>query len=156
MMDMRKSPAFWLCTWFGCGLLKPAPGTWGTLGALPFGVALMLWGLPQLALATILISLVGYMAVQSYQAKTGVHDAGHIVIDEVAGIWLTLMAALPTPLSVGVAFLLFRAFDILKPWPVSWADRKLTGAVSVMLDDLLAGVYAVIVLIGLRYAGIDL
>lgn len=149
-----KSPATWLATWFGCGLMRPAPGTWGTLGGLPFGVLLLVFGgVPVLALATILVTLIGYWAADRFEKQTGTHDAGAIVIDEVAGLWLTLLAAAPTPLSVGLAFLLFRFFDIVKPWPVSWCDRQLPGARGVMADDLAAGVYAALVLWGLRYAG---
>ncbi len=149
-----KDPSNLLATWFGCGLMRPAPGTWGTLGALPFGILLMMAGWPVLLAATILLSYAGWKAADKFGEETGTHDASIIVVDEAAGIWLTLLAATPTGLSVVLAFLLFRLFDILKPWPVSWCDEKLTGGLGVMADDLAAGVYAGLCLWGLRYAGI--
>ena len=150
-----KDPATWLATWFGCGLARPGPGTVGTLGALPFGILMMMFGgWPVLLAATAIIFLVGLWAAGRVEKQLGEHDASLIVIDEVAGMWLTLMAAAPTPLSVLLALGLFRLFDILKPWPISWADKKLPGAAGVMVDDILAGIYAVIVLEGLSFAGI--
>ncbi|MBU0800675.1 MAG: phosphatidylglycerophosphatase A [Alphaproteobacteria bacterium] len=144
-----------LATWFGCGRAKRAPGTWGTLGSLPFGILFMvLGGWPLLLVATVLVSIIGYYAAAVYERETGTHDSGAIVIDEVAGMWLTLCAATLTPLSIVLAFALFRGFDILKPWPVSWADRKLPGAAGVMADDILAGVYAALCLWGLCFAGL--
>lgn len=154
MMDFKK-PETWLATWFGCGLLRPAPGTWGTLGGLPFGIGLLLLGgLPALLSGIALLLPLGWWATTKLQAHTGEHDAGYIVIDEVAGIWVALLAAAPTPLSVALAFLLFRAFDIFKPWPCSYFDQKLSGAASVMLDDVAAGLYAALCLIGLHYVGL--
>lgn len=87
-------------------------------------------------------------------AMTGDHDGGYIVVDEVAGLSIALLAASLTPLSLLLAFLLFRLFDIFKPWPCNWLDQKLTGAASVMLDDVMAGIYAALCLIGLAYVGI--
>ena len=114
-----KKPYFWLATWFGCGLARPAPGTWGTLGGLPLGILLMMGGPVYLAAGIIIVFAAGLWAAREFEKATGEHDAGMIVIDEVAGIWVTLLAAQMTPLSLLLAFLLFRAFDILKPWPVS-------------------------------------
>jgi len=149
-----RDPAVWLATWFGCGLMKPAPGTWGTLGALPFGVMMLVFGgWPVLLAGIIFISWAGRRAADRMEKQMGEHDAGIIVVDEVAGMWLTLLAAKPAALSVALAFLLFRFFDIVKPWPVSWCDRKLEGATGVMADDLAAGVYAALCLLGLHYAG---
>jgi phosphatidylglycerophosphatase A len=143
-----------LATWFGCGLARKAPGTWGTLGALPPGL-LLLWcgGIAALLPAILIVSILGYYAAATYERETGTHDSGAIVIDEVAGMWITLCAATLTPLSIILAFALFRLFDITKPWPVSWADRR-PGATGVMLDDIIAGIIAAICLWGLRYAGI--
>jgi phosphatidylglycerophosphatase A len=80
-------------------------------------------------------------------------DPSAIVIDEVAGQWLVLLGAAPNPLSYVLAFVLFRVFDIWKPWPVSWADRRLAGGLGIMLDDLLAAVYAVLALFVLLAIG---
>jgi len=73
---------------------------------------------------------------------SGAEDPGAVVIDEIAGQWLALLAVEPTLVGYAVGFALFRAFDILKPWPVSWADCNVTGGIGVMLDDVLAAAYA--------------
>ena len=80
-------------------------------------------------------------------------DSGMIVIDEAVGLWIAMIPCVLTPLSVGLAFVLFRVFDILKPFPIGWLDKRVNGATGVMIDDVLAGIYAALVLIGLRYAG---
>ena len=150
-----KHPATWIATWFGCGLMRPGPGTWGTLGALPFGVALMLAGFPALIAGIALLFPLGLWAAGKVGEMTQEEDSQMIVIDEAAGIWIALLAATPDLFSILFAFAAFRFFDILKPWPVNWLDRKPGGAVSVMLDDVMAGLYAALVMTGLRYAGID-
>lgn len=136
----RLHPAFWLSTWFGCGLMPKAPGTWGSLAALGMG-----WGIVHVAgglglgLATVVVSLLGWWSADVHGRKTGTSDASEIVIDEVAGQWLVLLAAPPEPLYYAVSFALFRLLDITKPWPISWADRTIKGGLGVMLDDLIAG-----------------
>ena len=144
--DARKSVPlipFLLATWFGCGLSPRAPGTVGTLGAIPFG-ALILWqaGIEGLLAATLAVFALGLWEAREYERHTGAHDPGAIVIDEVAGMWLAMAVAGLNPVMIVVAFMLFRLFDIKKPWPVSWADRKLPGAWGVMTDDMIAGAYA--------------
>lgn len=150
-----KHPATWLATWFGAGLIKPAPGTWGTIGALPFGIALMLYGglIPLLA-ATLIVFVTGLWAAKYFERMVREKDSGMVVIDEVVGIWIALIPASLTPLSIGLAFVLFRLFDILKPWPVNWLDKRFHGPWGVMLDDVMAGIYAALVLMGLRYVGL--
>lgn len=147
-----------LATWFYSGLLPYVPGTWGSAAALPFAVVLhALGGFPLLLLATVVVFFIGWWATTVETRGKENHDPGEIVIDEVAGQWLTLMplsyvlwthgsavTILPWPGLVG-GFILFRLFDILKPWPVSWADRKSTPF-GVMFDDILAGIYAALVL----------
>lgn len=150
-----KHPAVWLATWFGCGLVRPAPGTWGTLGGLPFGVAILAGGgWPLLLLAAAAIFIAGLWACRKVEAMNDDHDPGYIVVDEVAGIWVTLLAAAPSLPYAGAAFLLFRIFDVLKPWPVSWCDKKLPGAWGVMTDDIAAGLMAAACIGGWRYAGL--
>ncbi len=153
-LDFKK-PESWLATWFGCGLMAKAPGTWGTLGGLPFGAVLMwLGGVPALLSGLAIIIPLGWWATGKVEAMTGDHDGGYIVIDEVAGLWIALLAASLTPLSLFLAVVLFRAFDIFKPWPCNYLDQKLTGPASVMLDDLAAGVYAALFMVLLSYVGI--
>lgn len=161
LKDRRKSfirqarPASWefqIATWFGSGLLIPAPGTWGTLGGLLFGILLLsatsalVTGLVALALLAI-----GLLATRRIEERSAEHDSSFIVIDEVVAILLVL-AALPvfSLLFVTAAFLLFRLFDAAKPWPVNWLDRQIGGAWGVMLDDLMAGLYSLLILWGLH------
>lgn len=150
-IDMRR-PYVLAATWFGCGLLKPAPGTWGTLGGLPLALLLAAaGGWPLLLAGATLVAIAGYAAARRFERDTGTHDSGAIVIDEVAGVMLALTAAGNDPVFIGLAFLLFRVFDILKPWPVGWCDRRLPGAFGVMADDIAAGIWAALLIGGIRY-----
>ena len=136
-------PAFLIATWFGSGLLPKIPGTWGSAAALPFAWAIMWVGGPWALLAgAVLAFAVGVWAAGVYSKHSGIKDAGPIVIDEVAGQWLTLIPAGLDPILYIIGFFLFRAADILKPWPANWADRVLDGGLGVMLDDIFAGIYA--------------
>jgi phosphatidylglycerophosphatase A len=136
-------PACVLATWFGAGRLPVMPGTWGSLAAVPFAAALAWAGGPWLVLvaAAALFGL-GVWATERYMAASGVHDPGAVVIDEVVGQWLALAFLPLTPLAYGVGFALFRLLDVTKPWPANWIDRKMAGAAWVMLDDVVAGIYA--------------
>ncbi len=142
-------PSSLLATWFGSGLLPGAPGTWGSLAALPLGLVILWLGGPiALTLAAALIFALGLWASAVYQSGLDRKDPGEIVIDEVAGQWLALVPCALDPLGVVLAFVFFRLFDILKPWPANWADRSLTGAPGIMLDDIFAGLYAAIATYG--------
>ena len=135
--------------WFGAGLLPKAPGTWGSLAALPLAFAIVHWGsLEILAGATIAVFVIGVWASEIAARDMGVSDPSEIVIDEVAGQWLTLLVVPADPLLYACGFLLFRLFDIWKPWPISWADQKIKGGMGIMLDDVIAGVYAGLLLWG--------
>lgn len=135
-------PAFLASTWFGCGLLPKAPGTWGSLAALPLAWALtLLGGSVALLGASLICFLVGWWASAIYVRRTGADDPSEVVIDEVAGQWLVLAAAPADPLLYAVGFALFRVLDITKPWPARWADRHIHGGLGVMLDDMLAAAY---------------
>jgi phosphatidylglycerophosphatase A len=138
-------PAFLIATWFGSGLLPKIPGTWGSAAALPFAWAIIWLGGPWALLAGAIVAFaVGIWAATEYSKHAGVKDAGPIVIDEVAGQWLTLLPAGLDPVLFIVGFFLFRAADIMKPWPANWADEALDGGLGVMLDDIFAGIYAAI------------
>lgn len=135
-------------TWFGSGQLRPASGTWGSLAALPFAWGLAWLGGPWLLLAaTIVVTLVGIRAAQIYSDVTGTHDNGRIVIDEVAGQWLTLVLAPLDPAAYAAGFVLFRFTDIVKPWPARWVDQHMGGGAGIVLDDVVAGLYAAIALV---------
>lgn len=139
-----------LVTFGYVGLIRPAPGTWGSLAALPVAWAIHVLGGPLLlATATVLVFLAGLRATEAYLAETGRKDPSEIVVDEVVGQWIALL-----PVSLGAAhagaevgalwpgvlaaFLFFRLFDIWKPGPIGWADR-MDNAWGVMLDDVAAG-----------------
>lgn len=131
---------------FGSGLLPIAPGTWGTLMAIPFYYLLV--ELPLLYyLLFLAISLSFGIWICSVTTKAlGVHDYKGIVFDEMVGFWIT-MTAIPFAWHwIVIGFLLFRIFDVLKPWPIRWIDQKVQGGTGIMLDDVLAGIYACIVL----------
>lgn len=136
-----------ISTWFHVGNLPKAPGTFGSIAALPFAWGLVWLGGPWLLLlGTIPVFIAGLWAAKHFMAETGEHDPGAIVIDEVVGQWLTLLVAPLTPLAYLAGFLLFRVFDILKPWPIGWLDQQVQGALGVMIDDVVAALYAAIVL----------
>lgn len=135
-------PAYILATWFWIGRIPFAPGTWGSLAALPFAwlIADTLGPLALLAAAALLFPI-GCWASAAYAEGIGRKDPGSAVIDEVVGQWMVL-AVLPLDgWAYLMGFLLFRLFDVVKPWPVSVADRKLTGGFGIMADDVLAGLY---------------
>lgn len=144
-----------ISTWFYSGLSPKAPGTCGSLAALPFVYALAWWGgVNAVAVFALVVSVVGVFVADVYAKSLGQADPGQIVIDEVAGQAITLLAA-GTSLPLFVAgFGLFRLFDIVKPWPVSWADTKVHGGLGIMLDDILAGIIGGAVLWGIKtYSG---
>lgn len=141
------SPEAVIATWFGVGLVPGAPGTAGSLAALPFAWAIMSYlGLRGLAVAIVVVFVAGVWAAGRYARARGVADPGSVVVDEVAGQWLAVILVPPDLLAYAIGFVLFRAFDIIKPWPISWLDRTVKGGFGVMLDDLLAGALAAILL----------
>ena len=154
-----------VATLLGVGYLKPGPGTWGSLVALPYGWLLHVIGGFPLLLAGVAISFfVGWWATAKMTAGQENHDPSEIVVDELVGQWIALLplshAAWSMEISIlnlwpgwVAAFLLFRLFDIAKPWLVGWADRR-GDPLGVMLDDVIAGVFAavcVILLAGLYH-----
>lgn len=144
MKDVGKPFSFWIATGLGVGRLPKAPGTWGSLAALPPAWLIASLGGPWLlATATLLVALVGGWAADDYAKRLGQADPGEIVIDEVAGQWLILVLVPPDPVLYAAGFALFRVLDIAKPWPASWADRRLDGGLGIMLDDLLAALWGV-------------
>ncbi len=144
-----------IATFFYVGHLRPAPGTWGSLAALPVAyVIIKIGGWPLLLLGAAVAYFAGLWATRVETAGKGNHDPSEIVIDEVAGQWIALLPVAFGAAMMGVpvvalwpgwiaAFVLFRLFDITKPWLVGWADRR-DDAVGVMLDDVIAGLFAAI------------
>ena len=141
------SPPILLATWFGVGLLPKAPGTWGSIAALPFAWFIAsIGGFTAMLLGVLLVSAIGWWACRGYLRRFGGEDPSPVVIDEVAGQWLTLSYVSPDILLYGLGFLLFRFMDIMKPWPIGLADRKIKGGFGIMFDDLLAGFFAAVCL----------
>ena len=137
------SPAALIGTWFGTGLLPKAPGTWGSLAALPIAWVLgTRFGTAAVIGAAAALFLLGLWAVKACLAHSPDRDPGVIVIDEVAGQLLAVAPAGLDPLAFGLGFILFRTFDILKPWPIKALERGLDGALGVMVDDIAAALYA--------------
>ena len=141
-------PAALIATAGGSGLLPRAPGTWGSLVAIPIGYAISHYaGVLGLVVAIFGAFSVGWWATSIYLGHGDDTDPGPVVIDEVVGQWITIVAVPPTAVYYVFAFLLFRFFDIFKPWPICWIDRRVPGALGVILDDVLAGIFAAVVLL---------
>jgi len=140
---MLRNPLHLLSLGFGSGLSPHAPGTMGTLVAVP--LYLMLSRLELIAyLIAIASGFILGIYVCNYTSKAlGVHDHSGIVWDEIIGYWITMIAVpAPTWQWILTGFVLFRFFDIVKPWPVNLADKHLPGGFGIMIDDVLAGLYA--------------
>ena len=141
-------PAQLIATWFGIGRLPAAPGTWGSAVTLPIGWLVASWLAPiWLFAAAAVVFVVGWWAADVYTHRIEAEDPSEVVVDEVAG-QLVALAVVPIDLFYyAAAFVLFRIADIWKPWPVSFAERRLGGGLGIMADDILAGGYAAIALL---------
>jgi phosphatidylglycerophosphatase A len=137
-----SNPIQFLALGFGSGLAPKAPGTFGTLAAIP--LYLLMTGLQPLHYAAIvsIMSLFGIYICGKAATDVGVHDHPAIVWDEFVGFFITMFLIPLSWQSVLVGFLLFRFFDIVKPWPISFIDKKVHGGVGIMLDDIVAGFLA--------------
>ncbi len=145
-------PTTLLATCCGIGLLRRAPGTWGSLVALPLAWYLYVaLGWLGVAAAAAAVFAVGWWATSKVIARGGDHDPSYVVIDEVFGQLVALCAVPADPVYYAAAFLGFRIFDVTKPWPAGWADREVAGGLGVMLDDGIAGLYAAAILLGVRF-----
>jgi len=137
-----KNPVHLLAFGFGSGLAPKAPGTFGTLAAIPFYFVIMSWSLPVYCGFLVLAFLLGVYLCDRSAKELGVHDHPGIVWDEMLGYWLVMLAAPAGWIWMAVGFVLFRFFDIFKPWPIGWVDKKVSGGFGIMLDDVLAAVFA--------------
>lgn len=145
------NPVHFLALGFGSGLIPRAPGTCGTVAAIP--VYFLVSGLPLWAylVFTLVIGAVGVWICDRAARDFGVHDHPAIVWDEIAGYLVTMIAAPAGWQWVLAGFLLFRVFDVLKPWPISVLDRRVSGGFGIIVDDILAGVFAAAVLQALAW-----
>lgn len=140
------TPTGFLAFGLGSGLSPKAPGTAGTVAALVFAVPLVALPLWAGLLAVVLAFVLGCYLCGETSRRLGVHDHGGIVWDEFVGMWLVLLFVPFDWVWWLAAFAAFRVFDILKPWPIRWLDRRVEGGFGIMVDDLLAAVYALAVL----------
>ncbi|MGC6518011.1 MAG: phosphatidylglycerophosphatase A [Candidatus Puniceispirillaceae bacterium] len=148
-----KQLALQIATLGPIGRILPAPGTFGSLVAVILGYFILSAGWFWLAIATLIALITGIWASSVYESYAQKKDASEVIIDEVAGQWSVLLVA---PLSFEgfiAAFLLFRLFDIFKPFPINKADA-IEGGIGVMADDMVAGFFAGVVLIALMLSGI--
>ncbi|MGP4120813.1 phosphatidylglycerophosphatase A family protein [Psychrobacter aquimaris] len=149
---------YWLGIGLGSGLPRRAPGTWGTVGSIVIAIPLLSLGFLPFLIITILSCVIGSWICGRTSELMGGHDNPHIVWDEWAGMWLTLLplsymgiadgnfwqniAQTSSIIAIIIAFILFRFFDIIKPPPIGWADKKVAGGLGIMLDDIIAGIMA--------------
>lgn len=144
--EILANPNHFFAFGFGSGLAPKAPGTFGTLAAIP-----LYWLLQDLSWPIYVSWLIVTFALGVYwcdrsSKQLGVHDHGGIVWDEFVGYWITMFMAPKSWVFMLLGFILFRFFDIVKPWPIGWIDKKVKGGFGIMIDDVLAGIYAFIVL----------
>ncbi|TSA38446.1 MAG: phosphatidylglycerophosphatase A [Methylococcaceae bacterium] len=134
-------PVLFLAFGFGAGLAKKAPGTWGTLVAVPIYL-LIVQNFYLFSFCTILACCVGVWICGNAAEKLGEHDFSGIVWDEIAGFLVTMLFVPCSWTAVFMGFIVFRFFDILKPWPISVLDRHVKGGFGIMIDDICAGVFS--------------
>lgn len=156
--SMLDRVVYWLGIGLGSGLPRRAPGTWGTVGGFIVAIPLMSLGFVPFLIITLLSCLIGIWICGRTSELMQTHDDPHIVWDEWAGIWITLLPfsymSVTTDtfwqdisqslsiIALILAFILFRFFDIIKPPPIGWADKRVAGGLGIMLDDIIAGVMA--------------
>jgi phosphatidylglycerophosphatase A len=140
--ELIKRPACFLGLGFGSGLAPVAPGTFGTLAAIPIYLLMQNLSLITYLVLTTIAFIVGIWICQQSADWLGKEDPSAVVWDEIVGYLITMIAAPTGWLWIVIGFVLFRIFDILKPWPISLADQKLHGGFGIMLDDVIAGIMA--------------
>ncbi|AOW76519.1 phosphatidylglycerophosphatase [Colwellia sp. PAMC 20917] len=136
------NPIHFLALGFGSGLLPKAPGTYGTLAAIPLYLLLAPASVSTYLAIVIIMSIAGIYICGKAAEDAGVPDHGAIVWDEIVGFLITMFLVPLTWQSIVVGFILFRIFDIFKPWPISYVDKNLHGGLGIMVDDILAGLAA--------------
>lgn len=141
-----RNPFYFIAFGFGTGAIPFAPGTFGTLMAIPFYLVLKLLPLSAYIIFTIAFAAFASWLSDSISRDTNTHDHPGMNIDEFVGFFVTMIAAPDGWQWVVIGFILFRLFDIWKPWPISYADKHIQGGFGMIFDDVLAGIYALIVL----------
>jgi len=147
---LMRDPVHLFAFGFGAGLSPFAPGTCGTLIAVPIVLLAQHFGLMTHAAFALAAIVFGIYVCGESARRLGVHDHPGIVWDEIAGFTVTMLAAPPHWAWLACGFVLFRIFDIWKPWPIREADHSLSGGLGIMLDDIIAGLFAAAIMFGLR------
>ncbi len=148
-----KHPLHFLSLGFGSGCVSFAPGTFGTIAALPLVYAMSFLSLSAYLSVTLFACLIGVYLCHTTAKAMEVHDHPAIVWDEIAGMMITMVMVPMTVTNLAVGFILFRFFDIVKPWPIKWIDKHVHGGIGIMLDDIIAGILACAVIhLALVYA----
>ena len=140
--QILSDPVLFLAFGFGSGMSKKAPDTMGTLAAIPFYWLFAQTNSVVYGLLMLVVSVIGIWICGIAADKLGEHDFGGIVWDEIAGYLITMWLVPLTWQTIIVGFILFRIFDILKPWPIKWLDQHVHGGFGIMIDDVLAAVFA--------------
>lgn len=138
---------------FGSGLLPKAPGTMGSLAAIPLWLLLIQLPVVFYWLAILIAAVMGVYICGNAAKKMGVHDHSGIVWDEFVGLWIAMAFLPPTFGSIICGFVLFRLFDIVKPWPISWLDKNIHGGLGIMIDDIVAGAFAACIAYYINHLG---
>ncbi|MEM8844251.1 MAG: phosphatidylglycerophosphatase A [Pseudomonadota bacterium] len=136
-----SNPIHFLAFGFGSGLAPVAPGTFGTLAGIPLYLLMAQWSLPIYCIVLFILCVLSIFIAGKSSQFLGVHDHGGIVVDEIVGFLLTMTFAPAGWMWILIGFLLFRLFDILKPWPIKAMDQHISGGLGIVLDDLMAGIY---------------
>jgi phosphatidylglycerophosphatase A len=144
--ELLRSPTLLLAFGFGSGLAPKAPGTFGTLAAIPLLLLLCQLSVPMYWSVIAISVILGIYICDRASSKLGVHDHSGIVWDEFVGLWITFAFIEPQLNSIIIGFILFRFFDIVKPWPISWLDKRVGNGTGIMIDDIVAGFFAAIIL----------
>ncbi len=139
-----KTPAQFFASGFGSGCAPVAPGTFGTLASIPIWWLLSFLSPTPYVIAVVAIFLFGWYVSEKASQELNVHDHGGIVIDEFVGFFITMFLVPISWWTVLLGFVLFRIFDVIKPWPIKVLDRQVKGGFGIMIDDVLAGVMALI------------
>jgi phosphatidylglycerophosphatase A len=148
-----RNPIHFLAFGLGSGTVDKAPGTFGTLAAIPVYLLMQNWTDQNYLIMLVVTFAFGVYLCDKTSKDLGVHDHPGIVWDEFVGYWITMWMAPAGWSYIIIGFILFRVFDILKPWPISWLDKKVDGGFGIMIDDVLAGIFAFLALQGLIHLG---
>ncbi len=151
--QILSDPILFLAFGFGSGLAKKAPGTFGTVAAIPLYCLFVQANSIIYSLLTLIVTVSGVWICDIAAKKLDEHDFGGIVWDEIAGFLITMWLVPFTWQNLVLGFILFRFFDIIKPWPIKWIDQKVQGGLGIMLDDVLAAVFAGVLLLLFNESG---